>query len=285
VRLDLAAPHRVPHQVSDAICGLGYAAAGANVIMQLSRLPIGRAVAMSNVESGRVDKHPIKRLRTTSAFLAVAMLGTDAERLAMRREVDRAHSTVRSDPSDPVPYNAFDPELQLWVGACLYKGLEDIYELLYGQPSPQTAEVLYQHGKRFGTTLQVSEEIWPTDRAGFEDYWTTSLAQIEMDDVTRPYLQGIAGLTFLGAPLGPLGKPIGWTLGPLGRLLTLGFLPTPFRDELGLPWSDHRQRVFDRLTRTAAHVTVRLPAPLREFPFNAYLADTRRRIRSGRPIV
>jgi uncharacterized protein (DUF2236 family) len=275
----------VPPEVGDAICALGYAAAGANVIMQLSRLPVGRAVAMSDVDSGRVDRHPIKRLRTTSAYLAVAMLGTDADRQAMRSEVDRAHSTVRSDPSDPVPYNAFDPELQLWVGACLYKGLEDIYELLYGQPTAETTGVLYRHGKRLGTTLQVSEEMWPADRAAFEDYWTRSLAQIEMDEITRPYLQGIAGLEFLGAPLGPLGKPIGWTLGPLGRLLAVGFLPEPFRDELGLPWSARRQRIFDRLTRAAARVTVGLPRPLRQFPFNAYLADTRRRIRAGRPIV
>ena len=99
-----------------------------------------------------------------------------------------------------------------------------------------------------------------------------------MDDLTRGYLQGIASGTFLGAPVSA-------TVGPLNRLLTVGFLPQPFRDELGLPWSAARQRHFDRLARTGAAVTRRLPRPLRLFPFNAYLSDTRRRISGGRPIV
>src|SRR5436189_5005140 len=64
----------------------------ANVVMQLARLPVGRGVAESTVDSGRVDKHPYKRQRTTGQYLIVAMLGTEAERAAMRREVKREHS-------------------------------------------------------------------------------------------------------------------------------------------------------------------------------------------------
>jgi len=264
----------IPQEVRETICGLAYAAAGANVIMQLSRLPVGRAVALSTVDSGRVDKHPIKRLRTTSAFLAVAMLGTAEERLAMRNEINRQHRPVHSAPDDPVPYNAFDPELQLWVAACLYKGLEDIHLLIHGPPVP---DVLYHHGSRFGTTLQVPQELWPADREAFERYWSASLAKIEMDDLTRSYLQGIASATFLG--------PAGRLLGPVNRLLTLGFLPEPFRDELGLPWDARRQRTFDRIAALGAMITRNSPPALRAFPFNLYLADTRRRIRAGTAIV
>ena len=275
----------VPKEIRDTVCGLAFAAASANVVMQLSRLPVGHGVALSNVDSGRVDKHPIKRLRTTSAFLAVAMLGSERERVAIRDDINRVHALVHSDPSDPVQYNAFDPELQLWVAACLYKGLEDIYTLLYGAPGETTAAVLYQHGKRLGTTLQVKEGMWPAERAGFEEYWRRSVGLIEMDDVTRSYLRAVAGAEFLGAPLGRWGAPISWALGPLGRFLTVGFLPQPFRDELGLPWDDVRERRFDAVTEAAAAVTRRLPPVLRQFPFNAYLWDTRRRIRGGRAIV
>ncbi len=281
----MADSESIPPEVRDGISGLALAAGGANVIMQLARLPIGRGVALSTVDSGRVDKHPIKRLRTTSAYLVVAMLGTDEERRAFRDEVNRSHATVRSGPSDRVAYNAFDPELQLWVAACLYKGSEDVYRLLHGEPAPARQEVLYQYSKRLGTTLQVGEDQWPRDRAAFEDYWNEGVAKIEMDDVTRPYLQGIASLDFVGKPLGAAGKPLGWMLGPLGRFLALGFLPQPFRDELGLPWSAERQRTFDAVMGAVAAVNVRLPRALREFPFNAYLWDTRRRIRHGLPIV
>ena len=277
----------VPKDIRDTLIGVSLAAGGANVIMQLSRLPVGHGVALSRVESGRVDRHPLKRLRTTAAYLVIALFGTDAERAALRAEIDGVHALVRSEPGDPVAYNAFDRELQLWVAACLYKGAEDVYAMYHGgRPDPITVDtVLYPWGKRLGTTLQVTEEMWPDDRAAFENYWRAGVAQIEMDDLTRAYLQGVAGFAFMAAPLGTLGKPIAWLLGPVGRFFTLGFLPQPFRDELRLPWSARRQRRFDAFMRAAMKMVRLLPRPLREFPLNVYLWDARRRIRAGKPIV
>jgi uncharacterized protein (DUF2236 family) len=278
-------PTEIPAELYEVFSGFAYALAAANVVMQLSRLPVGRAVALSKVESGRVDRHPIKRLRTTSAFLAVAAFGTEEEMLAMRAEINRQHAGVRSGPDDPVRYDAFDAELQLWVAACLYRGTEDMYRLLHPHPREDALDAVYEHGKRMGTLLQVPYELWPTDRAAFEAYWRAGVAQIEMDDVTRRYLQYVAGGEFFWAPLGALGRPPARLLRPFGRLLTVGFLPQEFRDELGLPWDARRQRAFDAIVTPAAAVTRRLPRPLREFPFNVYLWDTRRRITRGRAIV
>jgi hypothetical protein len=152
-----------------------------------------------------------------------------------------------------------------------------------GTPDPAMIEkVLYPHCKCLGTTRQVTEEMWPADRAAFEEYWNAWVARIEMDDLTRGYLQGVADLSFVAAPLGIFGAPLRPLLRPIGRFLTLGFLPQPFRDELGLPWNDQRQRRFDALIRAAVAVTRMLPRPLREFPLNGYLWDTRRRIRKSR---
>jgi uncharacterized protein (DUF2236 family) len=264
--------------IERSLSGIGLAAAGANVIMQLSMLPVGHGVARSRVESGRVDRHPIKRTRTTLAYLAIALLGTDEERRAMRREVDRQHRQVRSRPGDPVRYDAFDTDLQLWVAACLYKGVEDIDRVAGIRRSDEEAERLYQYCARLGTTLQVRPEQWPADRAAFRRWWDAKVREIAMDDLTRTYLQGIARADFLGRPWSTL-------LGPLSELQAVGFLPPEFRDELGLPWDDRRQRDFDRMMAAWAAVDRRLPGPIRRFPFNAYLWDTRRRIRDGRPIV
>jgi uncharacterized protein (DUF2236 family) len=242
-------------------------------------------VARSKVDSGRVDKHPLKRLRTTSSYIAVAMLGGDSEREAMRREVDRVHAHVRSGPDDPVGYNAFDRDLQLWVAACLYKGTEDVYRLMVDDPSEASLDALYRHCARFGTTLQVREDRWPEDRDAFERYWNEGLERIEVDAVTKPYLLDIANLAFIAKPLGGIGRPVAWAFGPLNRFLTTGFLHPPFREALGLSWNARRQRAFDRLTSAVATVIKHLPPPLRAFPFNLYLADVRRRVRGGRPIV
>ena len=274
-----------PPELWSVLGHFGLAAGNANVIMQLARLPVGHGVARSRVDSGRVDKHPFKRLRTTASYLAVAMLGTEDERRAMRDEVNRAHSSVRSGPADPVPYNAFDPELQLWVAACLYWGTADLFRLMGIDLSRDQAEAFYQYASRLGTTLQVSEEMWPADLEAFDEYWEDGLRQIQMDDLTRGYLQSLAGLEFLTKPLGPLGAPLRPLLRPLGHFLTLGYLPDHFRRELGLPWSDRKQRLFDSHIRLYAAVTRRSPRPLREFPFNLYLRDVRARIRAGRPIV
>ncbi len=254
------------------------AAAGANVIMQLAHLPIGHGVAKSTVESGRVDRHPIKRARTTLSYLMVALLGTPEEQQAMRREVDRQHRQVRSGPDDPFPYNAFDRDLQLWVAACLYRGIEDVHRVLYGEFDDVRAEVVYRHAARLGTTLQVRDDQWPPDRDAFQRYWDERVNRIEMDDLTRRYLLGIADASFFG-------PPFTWVISPVNRFLTAGFLPQEFRDELGLAWGPSSQRRFDRAMGVVARVNRLTPGPVREFPLNVYLWDVRRRIRTGRPIV
>jgi len=276
----------VPQEIRDGMVGLALVAGGANVVMQLARLPVGRGVADSRVDSGRVDRHPIKRLRTTTAYLLISMLGTEDERAELRRQIDRVHAGVRSRPDDPVAYNAFDPELQLWVAACLYQGLEDVHRR-FGPPVDEAFfdEVLYPHAARLGTTLQVTEDMWPPDRLAFEAYWKEGLAKIEMDDVTRRYLRSIADLSFVVAPLGRLGRPLRPLLRPVGEVVTGGFLPAEVRDELGLPWDDRRQRRFDRVARASATVVRRLPRPLRQFPLNLYLRETQHRLRTGRSVI
>lgn len=264
--------------VEESLSGIGLAAAGANVIMQLAQLPVGHGVAKSRVASGRIHDRPIKRTRTTLAYLAIALLGTDQEREAMRREVDRQHRQVHSLPGDPVAYNAMSRDLQLWVAACLYKGVEDIQAVLGVEHDDETAERVYRYCRRLATTLQVRPEQWPADRAAFQEYWDANVARIEMDDVTRRYLQGIARAEFLGTPWS-------WIVGPLVQLQSVGFLPPAFRDELGLPWTGRHQRTFDVMMRTWAAVDRHIPGPIRRVPFNLYLWDTRLRIRLGRRIV
>ena len=82
--------------------GVGLLAGPANVIMQLARPGVGYGVMESRVESGRVDRHPIKRARTTFTYLAVAAHGTDEQKAAYRRAVNGAHAQVYSTDESPV---------------------------------------------------------------------------------------------------------------------------------------------------------------------------------------
>lgn len=278
-RDDPARDDTVPAVFYDILGQTGLLAAGANVIMQLSLLPVGHGVARSRVDSGRVDRHPIKRLRTTVTYLAVALYGTDDDRDAMRRAVNRAHRQVYSLPEDPVPYNAFDTDLQLWVGACLYKGIEDIHEAIFGgPPTGAAADELYRHGAHLATTLQVKPSQWPADREAFAAYWAEGEAAIAMDDVTRPYLQRIARGTFLGPPWS-------WLVRNPLELVSVGFLPDRFKEELGLPWGRGRQRAFEAVVGASAAVDRTVPLALRRIPFDLYLRYFRWQVRTGRSVV
>jgi uncharacterized protein (DUF2236 family) len=264
------------------LMGVALLAGPANVIMELSRPGVGHGVAESRVESGRIDRHPIKRARTTFTYIAVANAGTDTQKAAFRRAVNRAHAQVYSTPDSPVSYNAFDPDLQLWVAACIYKGGIDIYRTFVGEIDDEDADRLYREGMSIGTTLQVPPEMWPADRAAFDRYWQESLDKVHIDDTVREFLYPIAVSQVRGVRLP---RRIQELSEGFALLITTGFLPQRFRDEMRLPWDAAKQRRFDRLMAVIGTVNRMMPRILRQFPFNLMLWDLDRRIRTGRPLV
>src|SRR3978361_203316 len=104
--------------LAEVLLGVGLLLGPATVIMQLARPGVGYGVLESRVESGRVDRHPIKRARTTFTYLAVAGRGSDEQKAAFRRAVNGVHAQVYSTDESPVKYHAFDKDLQLWGARC-----------------------------------------------------------------------------------------------------------------------------------------------------------------------
>jgi uncharacterized protein (DUF2236 family) len=258
--------------------GIGAFLAGtANVIMQLALAPVGYGVMESKVESGQVTRHPLKRFRTTFSYISVAMLGTDDERARYREAVNGQHRLVRSEPDSPVSYNAFNRDLQLWVAACLYYGSVDIHEKLHGPMPSDEADAFYDHAARFGTTLQVPRDMWPTDRAAFARYWDEAVTRVSIDEPVRQYLHGLMTREHMHPVLRGNVRFNTW--------VTTGFLPQRFRDEMRLPWTDADQERFELLLRRIGAVQRRLPATIRRFPFNWLLWDLRVRIRFNRRLV
>ena len=71
----------------------------------------------------------------------------------------------------------------------------------------------------------------------------------------------------------------------LALLLTAGFLPQRFRDEMQFSWDVSTQRRFDRLIAVLRTLNNAMPRFVRRFPFNVLLWDLDRRIKAGRPLV
>jgi uncharacterized protein (DUF2236 family) len=269
---------RRPSRVVDLLNPAAVLLPAANVIMQLAVPAVGYGVLESPVDSGNVYKHPFKRARTTGTYLAAATVGTDRDRELIRKAVDDVHAQVRSGSASPVSYNAFDPNLQLWVAACLYRYYIDQHEFLYGPLDDAAADAIYLDAKRLGTTLQVRDSMWPQDRAGFDEYWKRGLDELRIDPPVREHLYGVASLAFLPWPLRVLA-------GPLNLFATTGFLPPEFRAQMRLPWTQSQQRRFEWLL-TALRVADRvIPHELWVFGYRLYLRDMRSRARRGKRIV
>jgi uncharacterized protein (DUF2236 family) len=266
----------------DAMLGIGLLSGAANVIMELALPGVGYGVKDSRVESGRADRHPIKRARTTFTYLAVALVGTETQKAMYRRAVNRSHAEVYSTPDSPVAYNAFDKGLQMWVAACLYKGFVDCYRIFVGEMDDEWADVHYQEGKALGTTLQVPAAMWPADRKAFDEYWEQSLDLVHIDDAVREYLYPIAAGRVAGVTLP---RRLQRRIDSVNLFITTGFLPQRFRDEMKLPWDAAKQRRFNRVMAAMGRINKLLPRFVRRFPFNWMLKDLDWRIRTGRPLV
>jgi uncharacterized protein (DUF2236 family) len=157
-----------------------------------------------------------------------------------------------------------------------------VYRLFVGEMDEETAERHYREGVPLGTTLQVPEDMWPADRAAFDQYWQESLEKVHIDDAVREYLWPIAAGRVRGVKLP---RRLQSALDNFNLLITTGFLPQQFRDEMQLPWDAARQRRFDRLMRVLSTINHLLPRFIRQFPFNVLLKDVDWRILTGRPLV
>jgi uncharacterized protein (DUF2236 family) len=239
--------------------------AGRAILMQIANPAVGHGVA----EHSRFAEDPLDRLQATMTYVYAVVYGTEEQRTAARRRVNRAHAPVRrAADSGSQGYSAFDAQSQLWVVATLYDTAVTVYERIYGELDEETADRVYQDYARIGTTLQVPPQLWPADRAAFAAYWAESLQMLETDAVTLSVARNL-----LHPPSGPLWLRM---IMPPARFITAGLLPDQLREGFGLPWSSRHRRHFDRTMRTVGIVYRPLPQRVRHWFKNYYLAQLER---------
>jgi uncharacterized protein (DUF2236 family) len=238
-----------------------YLGAGAAVVLQLAHPGVGQGV----VDHSYTLRRPVDRLRTTMTFIYAVTLGTAEERQYVARYVNQAHGPVRS-PS----YNAFDPDLQRWVAATLFKGALTLCEMFDHPLTPADADALCREAAVYGTTLQMPADLWPRDMAAFDAYWTRSLAEFTVNDDVRRYIHAL--LRAEGAPW--------WirALMPLQSFATRGLLPDEIRRAFDLPWTPRDARRWARFVRYAPKIYRCVPAALRRLPAAWVLRGFRRRM-------
>ncbi|MET3961029.1 uncharacterized protein (DUF2236 family) [Marmoricola sp. OAE513] len=242
--------------------------AGSTVMNQLALYGVGKGVA---VHSNTLDR-PLDRLRTTLTYVYVMTLGTEEERSAVARMVNRAHRGVRGEG-----YSAHDPQLQLWVAATLAQNGEFIYEKTFGPMSEATRERSYAEAQIFGNALQVAPEMWPATRADFTTYWQDMQGEFSSDPEIRSYVKAL--LSTRGAPL---------VMRPgivLQNLLTRGNLEPHVREVLGMSWSRLDQRLYDAFWVFFRAVYPRVPKVLRTLHARLVVRGMRKRLKEGRRVI
>ncbi|KQR53870.1 hypothetical protein ASF88_03200 [Leifsonia sp. Leaf336] len=245
---------------------LSLAGAGRALLLQIAHPAIGRGVAEHSDFASRL----MDRFHATMTFVYASVYGSPEAFDRVRRQVDRAHRPVRASRSGDLPaYNAFAPELQLWVSSTLYATMIELNERVYGPLADASREQVYQDFQRLGLNLQLRQEAWPSDVAGFQKYWDEMLPQLVVTSTTRALAEQI---------LRPNGMPVVLRgVLPASRLVTTGLLPACVREQFGLPWDPAVERRFERRMSWAAAVYPRLPAALRHRPRDMYLRRLERR--------
>lgn len=243
--------------------------AGSAVLEQIAARPVGLGV----VEHSSTLARPVDRLRTTLTYVYVLAFGTQEERRDIARRVNRAHRPVRARGR----YDAFDPELQLWVAATLAHEGRRLHEQVFGPLPPAARERLHRESAVYATALQVQPTAWPADVAAFEDYWAAGLRGLQADAAVQCFAHRLLS----GRDQSLLVRLVL----PLQSLMARGGVPPEVRAVLDLPWSRRDQARYDLFWRVFPPVYRRLPRTLRTLPARLYLRDYRRRVRSGRPVL
>jgi uncharacterized protein (DUF2236 family) len=258
--------------------GIIIAGGGAAILLQVAEPGVGAGVNEHSNFSYRV----LDRLRTTMTYVYCMSYGTPQEKRTIVELVNRAHTAVNGKlnegSSKGKAYNAFDPELQLWVAATLYACAIDIYQRIYGKfNDPKLEDTIYRQYSILAMSLQVPPEMWPKSRADFKVYWDNKIATLEVTQHARDVAQEL--LSLRRAPF-HLRMAM-----PLVRLGTSYWLPDRMAQEFGLKRSPGRERAYNFCEGMVRTIYPRVPKKLRTWPLNHYLKDMRKRMKSMDHII
>jgi uncharacterized protein (DUF2236 family) len=260
------------------------AGGGRAILLQVANPAVGRGVA----EHSDFYNRPLNRLTATLTFIYAVTYGSEEEVAFVRRRVNHAHVPVHGtgdgnsdgdgdgdgdghdDATGAPAYDAFDPQLQLWVAATLYETAITLYERIFGPIEEVVAERIYREYAVLGTALQMQPELWPASRAEFRQYWSEQIGQLVVDDTIRH----VAGQLLHPATLPIVLRPFM----PSVRLITAGLLDDNLRHQFRIPWSDRRQHRYDRLLNTMGAILPRLPGRIRHVLRDYYLRSLRKDI-------
>lgn len=164
------------------------------------------------------------------------------------QQVRDYHHHVKGEMPDGERYHALDPDTYFWAHATFVEQVLYFADTFVKRLSRAEKEQIYLESKTWYRRYGVSERAMPADYDAFERYWNRMLDEVVVAHKTALYGVGYVTRGF-PCPNGvspALWRVIAVVFNPVAAFLTTGGMPPSTRALLGLPWSDRKQRRYQR---------------------------------------
>jgi uncharacterized protein (DUF2236 family) len=230
--------------------------AGRALLLQLAHPNVAAGVA----EHSDFQSNPFKRLRGTLEATYAMVFGDRALAEGVGRRIRWVHDFVTGPD-----YRANDPANLLWVHATLLDTALGCYEGLVRPLDPDERETYYREMTVVAEGFGCPRSEQPATYAEFQSYFAEQVGAIEVTDTGRRLAGDIVRPTLpfkLHVPLAPALA--------LQRLLAVGTLPVPLRDQFGFGWNDTMQRRLDRVHALTRRTNQLVPYGVRVAPVHLH---------------
>jgi uncharacterized protein (DUF2236 family) len=240
--------------------------AGAALLLQVAHPTVAAGVR----EHSNFKEDPWGRLWRTLDYVHMLDYGGPENAVRTGRAMRAMHQRIKGTAPDGRRYHALEPEAYAWVHATLALTIVGSHEH-FGRPfSDEQRRRFYAEWLGLGRLLGIRERDLPDSWEGFRVYVDELCAtRLEPSDVVDDVLESLAD---------PKAPPVRGLDGRAGsgfwraiaapsshtmRLATVGLLPAPARQRLGLEWTRGMERELNAIGRLSRSTTPVLPRSLR----------------------
>jgi uncharacterized protein (DUF2236 family) len=184
--------------------------------------------------TGALDE-PYERLARTAAVMDAIAFGSRAAADRATRRVRAMHRRVRGVTPDGTPYAADDPDLLLWILACLVDSALVVYQKYVRSLSREERNDYWRDYRVIGGLFGLRDAEMPATIEDFDAYMAGMLHGGELRVV--PEARELAVRIVLRPPVPLAARP----LLELANQITVGLLPSGIRRQYGLRWDPARE--------------------------------------------
>ncbi len=214
-------------------------------------------VAAGARQTATYRRDPWARLLRTLSLQLLLPFGTRGEAQHAAERINRLHAVVNGmDPVTGERYDALDPQLLLWVHACLEESSVLFYELTVRPLTDAQREQFHEENKKAAELVLLDPSDVPS---------TFTAMQAHIDDVIASDRLLISDIAREVADL-ISGGPVPWRVKPIWKFIAfaaVGTLPEELQRRYGYRWSPGRDRLLRANLKILKTVRPYLPQRLR----------------------